>query len=90
MNCMKRSCLAPLLAACLFCLPAPPLAAESGNIDRQEAAAIARQAFPGRVLAVKAVGRDKRAAWRVKTLDEQGNVHIVVIDASNGRILSGR
>lgn len=59
--------------------------AESGdNISKQQAVAIAQQHYPGRVLAVKL--KDK--VYRIKTLNESGEVRIISIDAETGKIIS--
>ncbi len=84
-----KSHLLPLLFSLLL-LPTMSQAEERATIDRQEAASIARQTHPGRVLAVKPVQRGKSPAYRVKTLSADGNVHIIVIDAVSGRVISSR
>ncbi len=84
-----KSHLLPLLFSLLL-LPTLLQAEERATIDRQEAANIARQVHPGRVLAVKPVQRGKSPAYRVKTLSADGNVHIIVIDAVSGRVISSR
>jgi len=82
-----KSHLLPLLFLLLL-LPTLLQADERATIGRQEAASIARQVHPGRVLAVKPVQRGKSPAYRVKTLSADGNVHIIVIDAVSGRVIS--
>ncbi len=84
-----KSYLLPLLFSLLL-LPTLLQAEERATIDRQEAASIARQVHPGRVLAVKPVHKGKSPAYRVKTLSADGNVHIIVIDAVSGRVISSR
>ncbi len=84
-----KSYLLPLLFSLLL-LPTLLQAEERATIDRQEAASIARQVHPGRVLAVKSVQKGKSPAYRVKTLSADGNVHIIVIDAVSGRVISSR
>ena len=63
-------------------------APESGasGISQQQAASIAQQAHPGRVLGV----RRKGEVYRVKTLSTNGEVREIAIDASSGKIISGR
>lgn len=56
------------------------------NISQQQAVSIAQQAYPGRVLAVKR----KATVYQVKTLSDNGEVRIIQIDASSGKIISGR
>jgi uncharacterized membrane protein YkoI len=91
MTCMKSFLLPPLFSLLLlFFLPTALQAEERATIDRQEAASIAQQVYPGRVLAVKKVQKGKSPAYRVKTLSAKGDVHIIVIDAVSGRVISRR
>jgi uncharacterized protein YpmB len=55
------------------------------GISKQQAVNIAQQVYPGRVLAVKREG----AVYRVKTLSDDGEVRIILIDASSGKVISG-
>jgi len=88
---MKSHLLPPLFALLmLLFLPTTLQAEERATIDRQEAASIARQVHPGRVLAVKPVQRGKSPAYRVKTLSADGDIHIIVIDAVSGQVISRR
>lgn len=59
--------------------------AASESISKQQAVNIAQQVYPGRVLAVKREG----AVYQVKTLSEDGEVRIILIDASSGKVISG-
>jgi uncharacterized membrane protein YkoI len=56
------------------------------EISKQQAMDIATKSNPGRVLSVK------RSAdtYKVKTLSENGEVRIIVIDARSGKVLSGK
>lgn len=56
------------------------------NISQQQAVSIAQQTYPGRVLAVKR----KDTIYQVKTLSDNGEVRIIQIDASSGKVISGR
>ena len=58
------------------------------EISKEEAVSIAQQAFPGRVLAVKQADTDTGPVYRVKTLTAAGDVHVVVIDATSGKVIS--
>jgi uncharacterized membrane protein YkoI len=40
------------------------------------------------VLAVKQVQENDRPVYRVKTLSAGGDVHIIVIDADSGKVIS--
>lgn len=88
---MKSYLLPPLFSLLLLLsLPTALQAEERAKIDRQEAARIALQVYPGRVLAVKPVQKGKSPAYRVKTLSSDGDVHIIVIDATSGQVISRR
>lgn len=84
--------LAPGLVLCLaLCLAfgAPAYAAPepgTAGISQQQAVGIAQSVHPGRVLSVKQKGN----VYRVKSLSANGEVRIIVIDASSGNVLSGR
>ena len=54
------------------------------NVSKQQAVNIAQQYYPGRVLAVKLKGN----TYQVKTLNDQGEVRIIIVDAETGKILS--
>jgi uncharacterized membrane protein YkoI len=79
---MKRILFPALLA--LLLLPAAVLA----DIDKNQAISIAQDVHPGRVLGVKQVEQDGTPVYRVKTLSAGGDVHIVVIDAESGKVIS--
>lgn len=73
-----------LTLALILSLNAPVYAAANG-ISKQQAVSIAQQVQPGRVLAVKRKG----AVYRVKTLNDKGEVRIILIDANSGKVISG-
>ena len=70
-----------LVALMLACAPA------WADVGRDEAAAAARQAASGRVLAVDKAQVGNRAAWRVKLVTAGGEVQVVMIDAATGKPL---
>lgn len=70
-----------LIALMLACAPA------WADVGRDEAAAAARQAAGGRVLAVDKAQVGNRAAWRVKLVTAGGEVRVVLIDAATGKPL---
>lgn len=70
-----------LVALMLACAPA------WADVGRDEAAAAARQAAGGRVLAVDKAQVGNRAAWRVKLVTAGGEVRVVMIDAATGKPL---
>lgn len=83
---VSQSLMAVLIVLALtLALQTPVFAAESG-IDQQQAAQIAQQAHPGRVLGV----RQRGEVYKVKILNAQGEVRVIVIDANSGKIVSGR
>ncbi|MBV6447882.1 PepSY domain-containing protein [Nitrosomonas sp.] len=55
-----------------------------GGISEQRAIAIAQQHFKGRVLAINQTDH----LYRVKILSEQGTVHMVLINALDGSVVS--
>jgi uncharacterized membrane protein YkoI len=55
------------------------------DVNRDDAAAAAARAGGGRVLSVEKSQAGGRAVWRVKVLTAQGEVKVVLIDASTGR-----
>lgn len=57
------------------------------EVSRDAAAATAQQTTGGRVLAVDRTERGGRPVWRVKVLTQQGEVIVVLIDATSGRRL---
>ena len=64
----------------------PLVYAETKTISEQQAVNIATQAHPGRVLGVKR----KAKTYQVKTLNDNGKLHVITIDANTGKIKSGK
>jgi uncharacterized membrane protein YkoI len=58
------------------------------DIGEKQAVSIAQSVYPGRVLAVKQAQDNNVPVYRVKTLSASGDVHIVVIDADSGNVIS--
>ena len=82
---MKRKLLIiSLLTSLFFGLLTPAIA----QISKQDAASIAQSRFNGRVIAVKPEEQKGTLIYRVKVLDNNGGMHIVVIDGQSGKILS--
>jgi hypothetical protein len=71
------------LCAVLILTAAPAWA----DISRDEAAAAAQRVASGRVLSVDKTAADSRPVWRVKVLTSQGEVRVILIDASSGRVI---
>jgi uncharacterized membrane protein YkoI len=63
-------------------------AAVHADIGKKQAVSIAQSVFPGRVLAVKQEQENNTSVYRVKTLSAGGDVHIIVIDADSGKVIS--
>ena len=60
------------------------------DISKSQAVSAAQSVYPGRVLAAKLVQQNEIAVYRIKTLSDGGEVHIVVVDAQSGKIISKR
>ena len=54
------------------------------TVSKQQAVSIAQQHYPGRVLAVKLEDN----VYRVKTLNDNGEVRIISVDAETGKVIS--
>ena len=80
---MKKYLL-PLLPVFLLLMSA----AVQADIGKKQAVSIAQGVYPGRVLAVKLVQENNASVYRVKTLSASGDVHIIVIDADSGKVIS--
>lgn len=81
---MKTVLLSIFIALTLL-INAPVYAASEG-ISKQEAVSIAQQTYPGRVLAVNRKGN----VFRVKTLNDNGEIRIIQIDIKSGKVISGQ
>lgn len=55
-------------------------------IDKDQAAALARQATGGRVLDIQAEKQDGGTVYRIKVLLEDGRVRLVWVDAQSGKV----
>lgn len=73
--------LACLLSVLLLASPVSGYA----QVSRNEAASMAQGSSGARVLSVEKTDRNGRAAWRVKLLTPQGEVRVVLVDATSGR-----
>ena len=69
----------------LLCLSGTQAAFSTGHgISKQQAVEIARQANPGKVLSVK----HDADSYRIKILNERGEVRVISIDAKSGKVVS--
>ncbi|MDH5480754.1 MAG: PepSY domain-containing protein [Nitrosomonas sp.] len=73
-----------LLIIILLSGPVQQVIADSKSLSQQEAVNIAQQHIEGRVLAIKHIDN----TYRIKILSSQGTVHILLINAANGLIVS--
>jgi len=80
---MKKFLFPPLLVLLMLMS-----AAVHADIGKKQAVSIAQSVYPGRVLAVKQVQENNAPVYRVKTLSAGGDVHIIVIDADSGKVIS--
>ena len=72
----------PLFLSMLLLLATPQLAL--AEVSKEEAVSTAQQVHPGRVLSVKREG----SAYRVKILSESGEVRVVLVEISSGKVVS--
>jgi uncharacterized membrane protein YkoI len=72
-----------LLLAAVFAAALPAWA----DVSRDDAAAIVQRASQGRVLAVERAESGNRPVWRVKVLTANGDVRVVLVDVTTGRML---
>ena len=72
-----------VLASALLFGAAPSFAQTS----RDDAAAAAVRASPGRVLSVEKTDAGGRAVWRVKVVTPQGEVRVILVDVATGRVM---
>jgi uncharacterized membrane protein YkoI len=80
---MKKFLFPPLLVLLMLMS-----AVVHADIGKKQAVSIAQSVHPGRVLAVKQVQENDVPVYRVKTLSASGDVHIIVIDADSGKVIS--
>ena len=83
-NTLMKTLFLNLGLTALLMLGTSVFAAQNG-ISQQQALDIAKQTSPGRVLSIKR----SNDVYKVKTLSDSGKVRIILIDARNGKIISG-
>ena len=71
-----------LTLVCALVVAAAPAWAD---VSRDDAAAAAARMAAGRVLSIEKADAGGRAVWRVKVLTAQGEVKVILIDATTGR-----
>ena len=84
---MKHPVLIRLFVSVLILFSSPPGFAGNEEIDQQNAAQIAKQGKPGRVLKVKKVDLKNRSAYKVKVLRPNGDVKSVLVDPESGKVI---
>ncbi|AMX02168.1 PepSY domain-containing protein [Microbulbifer thermotolerans] len=62
------------------------LVQKKGGVSRDEAAAIVKRRYGGKILAISEVQRDGRKVYRVKGLSKKSQVYVVYVDKRSGRI----
>ncbi|WP_158514575.1 PepSY domain-containing protein [Microbulbifer aggregans] len=60
---------------------------QRGEVSRDQAAAIVKRRFGGKILAVSEVQKNGRSMYRVKGLSEKSQVYVVYVDKQSGRIV---
>lgn len=85
---MKQTILSSILVLMLVATPVVSLQAKSAGISKQQAVDIAQQHSPGRVLSVSRIKTKQGGAYRIKTLSPSGDIHIIIVDASSGTVIS--
>ena len=87
---MKRFVLSTIFIFMLTSLQAIAVYAESDAISKQEAISIAQQNKPGKILSISETKSKKGSAYRVKIISDGGDVHIILINAKTGSVISSR
>lgn len=84
---MKRFLLITgLVCGLLLSQPNPALAEPA--VSASQAAGIANSRYPGKIINVTLTGNDSSQVYQVKILDQNGGMHIVIVDANSGQVLS--
>jgi len=59
---------------------------KKNGISRDQAAALVKRKYGGKILAIQETNKDGRAMYRVKGLSEKSQVYVVYVDKQSGRI----
>lgn len=59
---------------------------QNKGISRDQAAALVKRKYGGKILAIKETSKDGRSMYRVKGLSEKSQVYVVYVDKQSGRI----
>ncbi|MFI2810482.1 MULTISPECIES: PepSY domain-containing protein [Microbulbifer] len=63
------------------------LKVQKREISREQAAALVKRRYGGKILAVSETSRKGRPAYRVKGLSDKSQVYVVYVDKQSGRIM---
>jgi uncharacterized membrane protein YkoI len=59
---------------------------QQGGISRDDAAALVKRRYGGKILAISEVQKKGRTMYRVKGLSDESQVYVVFVDKQSGRI----
>ncbi|MCA0899065.1 PepSY domain-containing protein [Microbulbifer agarilyticus] len=66
--------------------PLATVRVQNKGISKNEAAALVKRRFGGKILAISEVQRKGKSMFRVKGLSEKSQVYVVFVDRQSGRI----
>lgn len=66
--------------------PLASIRVQKKGISKNQAAALVKRRYGGKILAVGEVNRGGRAMYRVKGLSDKSQVYVVYVDKQSGRI----
>lgn|GEM_PF-670658 len=66
--------------------PLATMRVQNRGISRDQAAAIVKKRYGGKILAISEVQRNGRTMYRVKGLSDKSQVYVVFVDKESGRI----
>lgn len=66
--------------------PLATMRVQNRGVSRDQAAAIVKKRYGGKILAISEVQRNGRAMYRVKGLSDKSQVYVVFVDKQSGRI----
>ncbi|WP_158078606.1 PepSY domain-containing protein [Microbulbifer mangrovi] len=66
--------------------PLATVRVQKRSISRDQAAAIVKKRYGGKILAISEVQRNGRSMYRVKGLSDKSQVYVVYVDKASGRI----
>ncbi|MBN8431069.1 PepSY domain-containing protein [Microbulbifer salipaludis] len=66
--------------------PIASMRVQDRGVSRDQAAALVKKRYGGKILAISEVQRNGRAMYRVKGLSDKSQVYVVFVDKKSGRI----